>query len=134
MPHDLAEVSFLNCQETAGAELQDLHDHFAYPLCSGTYYQFIAAIIIHGSYESVSTTFTVWLLDGRHFDSGYLFFTPNDTPRSDFKESEIGRQMYSRALKILEKEIPDSKVQEAKNYVMIDSSTSRQLHPGTGSR
>jgi hypothetical protein len=104
------------------AMLRDIFDNFAHPLGDGTYYQFIAAIVINGDYESVGTSFTIWLLDGRRLDSGTMFLGPDGGSRADFKEAEIGRKMYARALEMLGKAVPASKVQQAKSDIGITGS------------
>lgn len=116
IPYFLAEITFWQCESLSGAKVGDIQDHFARPLCEGRYYQHIAAVVINGAYESAQTTFTIWLLDGRRLDSGYLFLVPDrSVTRSDFNDSDLGRPMYRRALELLRRAIPESQLKRAKN-------------------
>lgn len=66
-------------------------------------------IIINGCGDSGQTTFTLWLIDGRRLDSGYLnFYDESDL-------HEMGLHFYRRALQMLRRAIPTRKVREARN-------------------
>ena len=114
IPYFLAEVTFWSCESLSSSQLGDIRDHCTRPLGDGRYYQFIAAIVVNGSYESIQTTFTIWLLDGRRLDSGYIFLNPDTTARRDFNDTNLGQPMYARALELLRHAIPESKLEEAK--------------------
>ena len=110
-----AETTFRRCEGLSAAELGDIQDHFATPLCS-LYYYHIGAIVINGCDDHCSITFTIWLLDGRRLDSGYLFMTPDGKHvRSDFNAADMGRPMYRHALKLLRRAIPKSQLKRAEN-------------------
>ncbi len=115
IPYFLPEVSFLDCEYLSPAGFANIHSHFTRPLCEGRYCCHIGAIVINGSYESISTSFTIWLIDGRRLESGFIFFNRDGSARRDFNEAELGRQFYVRALQLLQRAIPESKIKEAKN-------------------
>jgi len=115
IPYYLPEVTFLNCEYLSAAQLGDIRDQLSHPLCVGRYYQHIAAIVIEGSYETVTTTFTIWLLDGRRLDSGYIFLDSDGSGRRDFTEVTFVRQLYTRALQLLKSAIPESELLKSKN-------------------
>lgn len=124
IPYYHAETTFWHCEYLSAAELGDIKDHFTRPLCEGRYYQHIGAIVINGSYESCQTTFTIWLLDGRRLDSGYLFFAPDgEHVRSDFNGSDLGRPMHRHALELLRRAIPESQLERAKNAKLAEPSS-----------
>jgi len=106
------EVTYLRCQNLSESELTDIHRNFARPLCKGVYSSHIAAIVVYGSGEPVSTRFGIWLHDGRHLDSGFPFFHNNDAIVHGFSNANLGRPLYGHAIKLLRKAIPDSKLDQ----------------------
>jgi hypothetical protein len=109
-PHYLAEVTYLSCQYLSESELTDIQRNFTGSLNKGAYASHIAAIVVYGSFEPVSTSFGIWLHDGRHLDSGFLFFDNKDSIVPGYSNTNLGRPMHEHAIKLLRKAIPDSKL------------------------
>lgn len=114
LPYYHAETTFRQCEALSGAQLGDIQDHFAEPLCE-RYYHHIAAIVINGCGDISQTTFTIWLLNGSRLESGYIFLGADGLSRSDFNHSDLGRPMYRHALKLLRRAISESQLKRAKN-------------------
>jgi len=67
---------YLDCEGLDGGQMADIQEHFVRPLTNGDrkYAVFIGAVVITAvQNEWEETTFTIWLLDGRRLDSGYIF-------------------------------------------------------------
>jgi hypothetical protein len=121
IPEYAPRVDYLNCQGMEGAELTNIQEKFVWRLVDmgrGTgspYNELIGAIVINGvPNDDVQTTFTIWLLDGKRLDSGLIFLDKdgNQAPYH-WDTHQMGQRMYLRALEILRKAVPASKLRAA---------------------
>jgi len=109
LPYYNAEVTYQGVEDLSEKELANIHLHFAMPLTRGQYHSHIAAIVVYGSYEQIQTRFGIWLHDGRHLDSGYLFL---ESP--GFSNDNLGRLMHRHATMLLREAITDAKLERDK--------------------
>jgi len=107
LPYYNPEVTYQSVEDLSEKEIADIHRNFVIPLTRGIYHSHIAAIVIYGSYEQIQTRYGIWLHDGRHLDSGYLFLSD-----PSFSNSNLGRSMHQHATSLLRKKIPNSKLEK----------------------
>lgn len=127
LPHYSAEVTYCRCQYLSESEMTDIQRHFVQPLLHGDYQLHIAAIVVYGSYEPAQTRFGIWLHDGRHLNSGNLFFGADDRIVPQFAQTNIGRPMFDCAIRLLREAIPDTKLRRDRQTMGFASLHSRTM-------
>ena len=111
LPYYKPEVSYRDCENCPPERFAELQRDFIQPLVAdlSDYDQIIGAIVIDGCEDSSQTTFTLWLIDGRRLDSGHFnSFLYGDA-------DDMGLRFYRRAIHMLHRAVPASKVKEARN-------------------
>jgi hypothetical protein len=121
LPLYSSEVTYSRCEYFSESELTDIRRNFVRPLLEGDYQLHIVAIVVHGSYETVQTRFSIWLHDGRHLDSGLLFFGADDSIAPEFSEANLGSLMFNCAERMLRKAIPDAKLRRDRQSLGLAS-------------